>query len=113
MKLEASSVGENGIGMDQVESQLTSLTIQLQELAKGKEKHQEVWCTTFRKECHHKNECPTFQEYLAAGAPNPLARGGWVWCEIFRILSHHLTTCPLMHKYQRTKKIYFVIFTSQ
>jgi hypothetical protein len=36
--LEASPVGENGTGMDQVQSQLATLTIQLQELAKGKGK---------------------------------------------------------------------------
>jgi hypothetical protein len=39
MKLEASPVGENGAGMAQVQSQLAVLTIQLQELVKGKEKH--------------------------------------------------------------------------
>jgi hypothetical protein len=48
MKLEASPVGENGTGMAQVQSQLATLTIQLQELAKGKEKHKEVWCVTCR-----------------------------------------------------------------
>jgi hypothetical protein len=31
-------VGENGAGMAQVQSQLATLTIQLQELVKGKEK---------------------------------------------------------------------------
>jgi hypothetical protein len=48
-------------GMAQVQSQLATLTIQLQDLAKGKEKCEEVWCTTCRIEGHHKNECPTFQ----------------------------------------------------
>jgi hypothetical protein len=65
MKLEASPVGENGAGMAQVQSQLAALTIQLQELVKGKEKHEEVWCVTCRTKGHHKNECPTFKEYLA------------------------------------------------
>jgi hypothetical protein len=88
--------------MAQVQSQLATLTIQLQELAKGKEKHKEVWCVTCRKEGHHKNECPTFKYYLATGAPNPLATGGGVWCEICRMMGHHPTACPLMQKYQST-----------
>jgi hypothetical protein len=47
MKLEVSSlVGENNTGMAQVQSQLAALTIQLQEITKGKEKCEGVWCIT-------------------------------------------------------------------
>jgi hypothetical protein len=38
MKFEASSVGENGVGMDQIQSLLVALMIQLQNISKGKEK---------------------------------------------------------------------------
>jgi hypothetical protein len=31
-----------------------------------------------KTEGHHKYECPTFQQYLNMGAPNPLG----LWCEI-------------------------------
>jgi hypothetical protein len=110
MKLEASPIGENGAGMAQVQSQLATLKIQLQELAKGKEKCEEVWCVTCRKEGHHKNECPTFAYYLAIGALNPLATGGGVWCEICRMMGHHPTTCPLMQKYQSTARSLFCNF---
>jgi hypothetical protein len=48
MNLEASPVGENGVGITQVQSQLAVMTIQLQDLVKGKEKCKEVWCTTCR-----------------------------------------------------------------
>ena len=61
MKLEPSPIGENGAKMDQVQSKLATLTIQLQEIAKGKEKHEEFWCVTCRKEGHHKIECPYFK----------------------------------------------------
>jgi hypothetical protein len=71
MKLEASPVGENGAGMAQVQSQLAALTIQLQKISKWKENNEEVWCVTCIKEFHHKNEFPTFKQYLAIGAPNP------------------------------------------
>jgi hypothetical protein len=42
MKLEASPIGENGVGMAQVQLQLKVFTIQLSELPKGKEKCEEV-----------------------------------------------------------------------
>jgi hypothetical protein len=61
MKLEVSFIGENGVGMAQVQSQSVVLTIQLQDIVKGKEKRKEVWCTTCRIEENHKNECPYFQ----------------------------------------------------
>jgi hypothetical protein len=59
MKLESSPVGDNG-GMVQVQTQLAALMIQLEELTKGKEKCEQVWCTKCRTEGHHKDECPTF-----------------------------------------------------
>jgi hypothetical protein len=80
MKLEASPVGD-GTGMAQVQSQLVVLMIQLSELMKGKEKHEQVWCITCKTEGHRKDECPTFVQYMATGAPNPLA-GGVGYCEI-------------------------------
>ena len=36
MKLEGSPIGETGVGMSQIQSQLVSLTIQLQDIKKGK-----------------------------------------------------------------------------
>jgi hypothetical protein len=59
MKLEPSPVGDSG-GMAQVQMQLDTLTIQLEELTKGKEKHEHIWCTKCRIEGHHKDEFPTF-----------------------------------------------------
>jgi hypothetical protein len=90
-------------GMAQVQSQLATLTIQLQELAKGKEKcMKKSGVPHAERKGHHKNECPTFREYLATGALNPLAPGGGVYCEICRTMGHHPTSCPLMQKYQST-----------
>ena len=45
MKLEASPVGETGIGMSQIQSQLENLSIQLQYIKKGKEVCEELWCS--------------------------------------------------------------------
>jgi hypothetical protein len=59
-------------------------------------------------EGHHKDECPTFVQYLVVGAPNPLPGGGY--CEICKKWGHHPTECPLLQKYQSTPKNLFCNF---
>ena len=44
MKLEDSPVDEIGIGIIHIQSQLVNLTIQLHDIKKWKEGHEEVWC---------------------------------------------------------------------
>jgi hypothetical protein len=97
MNLEAYSIRDIG-GMVQVQTQLDSLTIQLAEITKRKEKQEQVWCTKCRTEGHHKDECPTFVQYLVTGETNPLPRGGFY--EICKKWGHHPTKCPLLQKYQ-------------
>jgi hypothetical protein len=63
--------------MAQAHMQLVSLKIQLEELTKGKEKHEQVWCTKCRNEGNNKDKFPTFTQYLARGAPNPLPEKGY------------------------------------
>ena len=64
MKMEASRVGETGIGMNHIHSQLSNLTIQLQDIKNGKEVDKEVWCNRCRSKGHHKDQCLYFHEYL-------------------------------------------------
>ena len=45
MKLEASPVGENATSRNQIETQPMNLTLQLQDMKKGKQNHEEFWCT--------------------------------------------------------------------
>jgi hypothetical protein len=59
MKLETSLARDVG-GMAQVQTQLATLPIHLDELIKGREKHKQNCCTKCRTEGHHKDECPTF-----------------------------------------------------
>ena len=66
---------------------------------KGKEKREVIWCTLCRTKGHHKNGCPTFAQYLAAGVPNPFLIGG-LWCEICKTQGHDPYHCPMMHKYK-------------
>ena len=45
IKLEASPVGENAVGMSQIQMQLEKLTLMLQDIKKGKEQRKDIWCT--------------------------------------------------------------------
>ena len=55
MKLENSPVGENGVGMNQIQTQLANLTIQLQDFKNGRNHKEEVWCSRCHAEGHHKD----------------------------------------------------------
>ena len=72
MSLEASPLSESTMGMNQLQKQLVNITLEPQSLKKGKEVHEEVWCTLYRTEGHLKEHYPVFAEYLASGAPKPL-----------------------------------------
>ena len=53
MKLEASPIGDGAAGMVQIQSQLANLTIQLQDIKKGKESHEYLWCKKMQNEQRH------------------------------------------------------------
>ena len=55
MKLEASPIGDGAVGMVQNLSQFANMTIQLQDIKKGKESHEELWCTKCRVNEHTKD----------------------------------------------------------
>ena len=88
MKLEYSLLGENEIGMNQIQMQLANLTLQLQDINKGKEHHEEFWCTRCRVDGHTKDYCPNYQNYLLSRVPNPLSCGSVPWCHIFQLYGH-------------------------
>ena len=60
LKLEASLVGETVDGMNQIQAQLANLMLQLQDIKKGKEDHNDLWCTRCHVDRHTKDTCPTF-----------------------------------------------------
>jgi hypothetical protein len=94
--------------MEQVQTQLDALIIQLEELTKGKEKREKVWCTKCRTEGHHKDEFQKFMKYVAIRVLNPLPGGGY--CGICKKWGHHPTKFPLLHKYQNTLRNLFCNF---
>jgi len=67
--------------------------IQLSYITKEKEKCVHVWGITCKIEGHHKEDYPTFVQYMVIGAPNPLTRGVG-YCEICKTWGHHLTVFP-------------------
>ena len=72
MKLEAYPTVDTSSGMAQVQSKLQALTLQFQEIKKGKEKREGVQCTNFHTKDHHEGECPMVTKYLVAGEQNIL-----------------------------------------
>ena len=88
MKLEASPIGDGAAGMVQIQSQMANLTIQLQDIKKGKESQEYLWCTKCRMDGHTKDNCPTYMNYISSGAPNPLSSHGLPWCRICQTRGH-------------------------
>ena len=60
MKLEASPIGETAVGMNQIQAQIENLTLQLLDIKKAKEEHDDLWCTRCHVDGHTKESCPTF-----------------------------------------------------
>ena len=73
MKLEASPIGDGVAGMIQIQSQLANLTIKLQDIKRGKEVQEDLWCTRCPTNGHTKDDCPAYMNYILSGAPNPLS----------------------------------------
>ena len=44
MKMEASPVSETRVGMNQIQLQMVNIMIQLQDIKKEREHHEEIWC---------------------------------------------------------------------
>ena len=60
MKLEALSVGETAVEMNQIQVQLANLILQLQDIKKAKEYHDDLWWIRCHAGVHTKDTCPTF-----------------------------------------------------
>jgi hypothetical protein len=103
MKLESTPMGESSSGMSQILSQLTSLSLQVEDMKKdkGKDKREDIWCIRCKSEGHDKEHCPLFHEYLASGAPSPLKQVTLPWCEVCRN-RHRPGECYYMQKYVQT-----------
>ena len=98
MKLEASHVGENVAGVNQIQVQLENLTLQLKDIKKGKENHKDILCTHCHADGHTKDTCPTFRNYLLSGVPNPLSCGSVPWYRICQVYGHQHKECSYMQK---------------
>jgi hypothetical protein len=103
MKLESAPMGESSSGMSQILSQLTSLSLQVEDMKKdkGKDKREDIWCIRCKSEGHDKEHCPLFHEYLASGAPSPLKQVTLPWCEVCRN-RHRPGECYYLQKYVQT-----------
>ena len=93
MKMEASPIGDGVAGMVHIQLQLANLTIHLQDIKKGKESHEDLWCTKCRTDRHIKDNYPTFMNYVSSGAPNPLNGHGLPWCHICHSIGNRDKEC--------------------
>ena len=86
MKLESAPMGESSSGMSQILSQLTSLSLQVEDIKKdkGKYKREDIYCVRCRSEGHDKEHYPSFHEYLASGDSSPLKQVTLPWCKVCR-----------------------------
>jgi hypothetical protein len=74
MKLDSAPMGESSLGMSQILSRVTKLSLQVEDMKKekGKDKREDISCIICKSEGHDKEHCPLFNEYLASRAPSPL-----------------------------------------
>ena len=56
--------------------QLANIMVQLQDIKKGKEIQEDLWCIRCIREGHHKDNCSALMNYVAAGAPDPINTQG-------------------------------------
>jgi hypothetical protein len=103
MNLESALMGESSSGMSQVLSQLTSLSLQVEDMKKdkGKDKREYIWCVRCKSEGHDKEHCPLFHEYLASRALIPLKQFTLPWCKVCR-KRHRPGEFYYMKKYVQT-----------
>jgi hypothetical protein len=106
MKLESSPMGESISTMSQILSQLTNLSLQVEDMKrdKGKDKREDIWCIRCKSEGHDKEHYPLFHEYLVYGALSPLKQFTLPWCEVCRN-RHHLGECYYLKNMSRHPKI--------
>jgi hypothetical protein len=85
MKLESTPMAESSYGMSQILSQLTRLSLQVEDMKKDNEKYkrEEIWCIGCKLEGHDKEHCPLFHEYLASGDLDPFKQVTLHWCECY------------------------------
>jgi len=114
MKLESIPMAESNSVMSQILIQLTSLSLQVEDMKKdkGKYKREDTWCIKCKLEGHDKENFPMFHEYLASGASCPLKRVTLPWCEVCRN-RHRPGECYYMKKYIQTPtNLYYTLCKS-
>lgn len=97
--------------MCQILSHLTSLSLQVEDMKKDKEKEkrEEIWFFICRSEGHDKEICLLFHEYFSSGAPIPLKQIILPWCEVCKN-RHCSGECYYMKKYVQTPTNWYCTF---
>ena len=110
MNLESSPIEETGTGMMQIQSHLANITAQIQDINKGKEVQEEIWCTICRTKGHHKDNCSTLMNYVATRVMNLINNQGMSWCIICHTRGHQSEECLYLNKNVSTLAILYCKF---
>ena len=110
MKFEASLIRETGVGMNQIQAQLANLTLQLQDMKKEKQEHDDLWCMWCCVGGHNKNTCSTFRNYFLSREPNPLSCARVPWCHICQLYGHRHENYSYMQNMVTKAKILYYSF---
>ena len=68
----------------------------VEDIKKGKEKREDIWCTQCHIDLHTKDNFPDFQNYLLSRESNTLSFGRVPWCHIFQVYGHRHEECGYM-----------------
>ena len=113
MKLEGSPLGETAVGMNQIQAQLANLTLQLQDIKKEKEEHDDLWCTRCHMGGHTKDTCPTFRNYFLLGAPKNIIFSRVTWFHIYDLYGHrHENSSYMQNMVTKAEILYCSFFRS-
>ena len=96
--------------MAQTQSQLDNLSLQIQDIKKGKNIREYAWFTRCKMEYHHRDLFPYFQDYLPSSTPNTLNSQGMPWCRVCQTRGDHSKECLYLQKIVSTPTSIFFHF---
>ena len=79
MKLESSPIGDTDTGMMQIQLYMAIFMVHIQDIKRGKEVQEELWCTRCRTYMHDKDNFSTLMNYTTKRVSNPINTQGMPW----------------------------------
>ena len=77
--------------------------VHLQDIKRGKEVQEELWCIICKTYGHHKDNFSTLMNYVATGASNPLNTQEMPWCRICQTRGQKSEECMYLQNIVSTQ----------